>query len=112
MKICVDDWHFRDAVDDTLVLDAFLDNGQHALLEINPMKNPAVVNGEIPEVIVFCELPGERISAQNCPARWIHRPPDRSCPWSSVQVPMALSQQIKAKLGLSPTVTEFASGET
>jgi hypothetical protein len=109
MRISVDDWRFRDPVDTTLVLDVFLDNGQHALLEVNPMKNPAVVNGDIPETIVFCELPGERISEENCPARWIHRPPDRSCPWSNVQMPMALLQQIKARLGHSSIVGELAS---
>jgi hypothetical protein len=112
MRISVDDWRFRDSVDDTLVLDVFLDNGQHALLEVNPMKNPAVINGDIPEAIVFCELPGERISEQNCPARWIHRPPTPLCPWSKVEMPMALSQQIKARLAQSSGVTELASGAT
>jgi hypothetical protein len=100
MKISVDDWHFRDRTEDPLVLDVFLDNGQHALLEVNSMKNPAVVNGDIPEMIVFCELPGERISEEDCPARWITRPPNRSCPWSNVQVPMALMEQIKGKMNL------------
>lgn len=100
MKISVDDWHFRDRTEDPLVLDVFLDNGQHALLEVNPMKNPAVVNGDIPEMIVFCELPGERISEEDCPARWITRPPNRSCSWSNVQVPMALMEQIKGKMNL------------
>ena len=100
MKISVDDWHFRDRTEDPLVLDVFLDNGQHALLEVNSMKNVAVVNGEIPEMIVFCELPGERISEENCPARWIARPPNRSCPWSNVQMPMALIEQIKGKMNL------------
>lgn len=98
MKISVDDWHFRDRTEDTLVLDVFLDNGQHALLEVNPMKNETVVNGEIPEIIAFCELPGERIAGEGCPARWIARPPNRSCPWSNIQIPMALMEQIKGKL--------------
>lgn len=98
MKISVDDWHFRDSGQEPLVLDAFLDNGQHALLEVNSMRNSAVVNGEIPEMIVFCELPGEKISEQDCPARWISRPPHRSCPWSSVQLPLALMEQIKNRI--------------
>jgi len=100
MKIGVDDWHFKYSENDTLLLDLFLDNGQHALLEVNPMKNPHVVNGEIPEMIVFCELPGEKVAEQNCTARWISRPPDKSCAWSSVLVPLALSQQIKDRMGL------------
>ncbi|MCL4179407.1 MAG: hypothetical protein KJ072_16895 [Verrucomicrobia bacterium] len=98
MKISIDDWHFRDRTDAPLVLDVFLDNGQHAVLEVNSMKDPTVVNGEIPEMIVFCELPGEKISGDDCPARWIARPPNRSCPWSNVQVPMALMEQIKARM--------------
>ena len=52
MKIGVDDWHFKYCENDTLLLDVFLDNGQHAMLEVNPMKNPQVPNGEIPEMIV------------------------------------------------------------
>src|SRR5262245_45224694 len=98
MKIGVDDWHFRDPVGDTLVLDAFLDNGQHGVIEVNSMKNPQVVNGEIPEIIVFCELPGEKLAEGTCPARWVARPPNRTCPWSNVQIPMALMQQIKDRL--------------
>lgn len=105
MKINIDDWHFREPVDDTLVLDAFLDNGQHALLEINSMKNPAVVNGDIPEIIAFCELPGEKITEHHCPARWVARPPDKSCPWSNVQIPMALIQQLKARLATTTPAT-------
>ena len=103
MKISVDDWHFRDRNEEPLVLDAFLDNGQHALLEVNSMRNSAVVNGEIPEMIIFCELPGEKISEQDCPARWISRPPNRSCPWSNVQLPLALMEQIKTKINLPAT---------
>jgi len=100
MKISIDDWHFRDSEGEALLLDAYLDNGQHVVLEVNPMKNPHVTNGEIPEMIVFCELPGEKLSEGTCAARWIARPPDRSCAWSSVQMPMALTQQIKDRLGM------------
>ena len=66
MKIGVDDWHFKFSESETLLLDVYLDNGQHALLEVNPMKNPHVCNGEVPEMIVFCELPGEKVAEQNC----------------------------------------------
>ena len=100
MKICVDDWHFRDSEGETLLLDAYLDNGQHAVIEVNPMKNTRVINGEIPETIVFCELPGEKLAEESCPARWVARPPDRSCSWSNVQMPMALMQQIKDRIGM------------
>src|ERR671925_1857776 len=102
MKISVDDWHFKHSETETLVLDLFLDNGQHAMLEVNPMKSTQVVNGEIPEMIVFCELPGEKLADGTCPARWIARPPNRNCAWSNVQVPMALMQQIKDRLSGVP----------
>ena len=100
MKISVDDWHFKYSEHETILLDVFLNNGQHGMLEINPMKNATVPNGEIPEMIVFCELPGEKIAEANCPARWISRPPSRECAWSNVQVPLSLMQQIKDRLGL------------
>jgi hypothetical protein len=99
MKIAVDDWHFKFSENETLLLDVFLNNGQHALLEINPMKNGRVPNGEVPEMIVFCELPGEKVAEEGCPARWIARPPSRDCAWSCVEVPLALMQQIKDRMG-------------
>ena len=101
MKISADDWHFRPSDNDTLVLDAFLSNGQHALLEVNAMKNPSTPNGPVPEIVVFCEFPGEKLGDNNCVARWITRPPDRTCPWSNVQLPPSLMQQIRQKLGYS-----------
>lgn len=104
MNISVDDWHFREGSAEMLVLDVFLDNGQHALMEVNPMKNAGVPNGEVPEIIVFSELPGERVSETGCPARWISRPPSRQCPWSSVTLPAALLEQIRARF--------FAGGVT
>ena len=100
MKIGVDDWHFKYSENATLLLDVFLDNGQHAILEVNGMKNPQVPNGEIPEMIVFCELPGEKLAEGACPCRWISRPPGREFSWSNVQVPLALMQQIKDRMGL------------
>jgi len=44
-------------------------------------------------------MPGEKIAEGTCPARWISRPPSRECSWSNVQVPLALMQQIKDRLG-------------
>lgn len=98
MKICVDDWHFRDAQTGMLVLDAYLDNGQHAVIEVNPMRNPEITNGDIPEIIVFCEMPGERVAEEGCPARWVSRPPSKECPWSGLQLPHALLEQIRGRL--------------
>lgn len=98
MKITVDDWHFRDPIDATLVLDVFLDNGQHALMEVNAMRETSVVNGDIPEMIVFSELPGEKVQTQDCSARWVSRPPSKDCAWSNVEVPLALMNQIHDRL--------------
>ena len=97
MKISVDDWHFREESAEMLVLDVFLDNGQHAVMEVNPMKNAAVPNGQVPEIIVFSELPGEKVSETGCPARWVSRPPSRQCSWSNVTLPAALMEQIRAR---------------
>ena len=97
MKISVDDWHFREESAEMLVLDVFLDNGQHAVMEVNPMKSVAVPNGDVPEIILFCELPGEKVSETGCPARWVSRPPSRQCAWSNVTLPAALMEQIRAR---------------
>jgi hypothetical protein len=102
MKIGIDDWHFQEAPGDMLVLDLFLDNGQHAVMEVNPMKNRTVANGDVPEIIVFCELPGEKLSEQGCPARWVSRPPSRECSWSGVQMPAALMEQLRVRLAEAP----------
>jgi hypothetical protein len=92
-----------------LVVDVFLNNGQHAVLEVCPMKNTSAPNGQIPEMLVFCEFPGEKVAEGTCVARWIARPPDRSCPWSNVQIASALMQQIREKLGYSAVVAEAAA---
>jgi hypothetical protein len=99
MKITADDWHFRPPQNGSLIIDVFLSNAQHALLQVNPMKDPAIINGQIPEMIVYCELLGEKIKEGPCPARWISRPPQKACEWSHVEIPPALMQQIKQKLG-------------
>ncbi len=101
MRITADDWRFRSFEGDMLVYDLFLSNAQHALLEVCPMKNSSLPNGQVPELVVFCEMPGEKINEHNCVARWVSRPPDRTCQWSNVQIPPALMQQIRQKLGYS-----------
>jgi hypothetical protein len=104
MKITADDWHFRPSSDGMLVVDVFLSNGQHAVLEVCPMHKRDVPNGDVPEMIVFCEFPGEKLTDGNCAARWIARPPSKSCPWSSVGLPPALAQQVREKLGYAPSL--------
>src|ERR1043166_154920 len=99
MKITTDDWHIRSFDSDMLVFDLFLGNGQHAVLEVCPMKNPSVPNGQVPEMVVFCEFPGEKLAEGSCVARWAARPPDKTCAWSHVEIAPALVQQIREKLG-------------
>lgn len=99
MKITADDWHFRSFENDTLVIDLFLSNGQHAILEVSPMKNSNAPNGQIPEMVLFCEFPGEKVAEENCVGRYVTRPPDRTCAWSNVLIPSALMQQIRQRLG-------------
>lgn len=99
MRIEADDWHFRASDNGMLVVDLFLSNGQHAILEVSPMMNPHVPNGQIPEMVVFCEFPGEKPNENSCVARWVTRPPERTCPWSNVQISPALAQQIRQRLG-------------
>ena len=101
MKISTDDWHFRSCDSDTVVLDVFLSNGQHALLEASPMRNPDRAYGHIPEMVVYCEFPGEKLHDQTGVARWVSRPPDKSCPWSNVEIPPALLQQIRERMNSS-----------
>jgi len=70
-------------------MDLFLNNGQHALLEVNPMKDSHVTNGGIPEMIVFAScrekewlsrdarrggFPGLRaanVRGATCKCRWL-----------------------------------------
>lgn len=109
MKITADDWHFRSFENDTLVIDLFLSNGQHAILSVSPMKNGSAPNGQIPEMVVFCEFPGEKVAENNCAARWVARPPDRTCAWSNVQIPPSLMQQIRQKLGYASVLETAAA---
>ncbi|MEW6155937.1 MAG: hypothetical protein AB1813_00800 [Verrucomicrobiota bacterium] len=109
MKIHVDDWRFNSAENDILLLDVYLDNGQHSLLEVNPIRNPKIAGAQIPEMIVFCEMPGEKLTESTCPGRWISRPPDKTCPWSHVEVPPVLMQQIYERLGMVQPVSQTLS---
>ena len=101
MNINIDDWNFKALQKSTLALDVFLDNGQHGLLEVFPLKNPDGTLNQFPEMVMFGELSGETIQEGQNVARWISRPPQRSCPWSRVQVPPALWQQIAERIALA-----------
>jgi hypothetical protein len=106
MKIHADDWHFNLAENDILLVDLYLDNGQHALLQVNPLRNPKLNLPQTPEMIVYCEMPGERLSEHGNVPRWIARPPERACPWSHVELPPVLGEQIKERLALQEHVEQ------
>lgn len=109
MKTAIDDWRFKAAQEGILLADVYLANGQHALLEVNPLINPKQTKESVPEIILFCEMPGERMSGGCGPGRWISRPPNRSCPWSSVEIPPALELQIRDRLAAMLTETHAPS---
>jgi hypothetical protein len=107
MKIGVEDWHFRSIENDVIIYDLYLGNGQHAILEVNPLRNPKAGGEMVPEIIVFCELPGEKFDDGTCHSRWLSRAPDNNCLWSHVEVPTALNRDIEDKLqGLFSEVME------
>jgi hypothetical protein len=98
MKTTIDEWRFLTTEEGILLADVYLSNGQKAELEINPLINPKKPEEVHLEMIVFCEMSGERVVEGRGPGRWISRPPDRSCTWSSVEVPPALARQIELRL--------------
>ena len=98
MKIPVDDWHFKSLEGDCLVVDLYLLNGQHAILEAHPMKDEQAPDGDIPEMVVTGEMPGEKVHEEGMRRRWIARPPSASCEWSHVELSGALLRQIQERL--------------
>jgi hypothetical protein len=98
MKIQVDDWHFQPPESEFLVVDLYLDNGQHALMEVHPLYYLRLRPSKLPEIIVHCEMPGEKLDEVPHLCRWIYRPPDRNCAWSRVEIPPVLLQQINYRI--------------
>ncbi|MEW6304592.1 MAG: hypothetical protein AB1705_14045, partial [Verrucomicrobiota bacterium] len=95
-----DDWSFRTEVDERkqVSVDLYLNNGQRAILEIHPLLNPYSGGEQVPEVIVRCEMSGERPDHPSETRRWLSRAPDKSCEWSSVELSESLVRQINARL--------------
>ncbi len=101
MKLHVDDWQFRPSESQSLAVELFLDNGQRAVLEVLPMMYSRTDTAAGCEMVVWCEMPGELLDEGTCTARWIFRAPDASCPWSHVELPPALLEQIDEQLTAS-----------
>lgn len=100
MKLNVDDWQFIAPATPgcTVAVDLFLDNGQHARLEVFPLFYTHATGEQIPEIIVYCEMPGEKLNQPLEPKRWISRPPDKGCSWSHVELTPSLIRQINDML--------------
>lgn len=100
MRIGVDDWTFvQPSSRGCLVgVDLFLDNGQHARLEVYPLVNPYATGDQTPEMIVLCEMPGESLHRPPLTKRWITRCPDASCEWSHVELSPTLIRQLNEQL--------------
>lgn len=100
MRLSVDDWQFLAPTTSgsVLAVDLFLDNGQQARMEVFPLFYPDPTGEQIPEIIVSCEMPGERRGQRSEIKRWISRPPDKSCAWSQVQLTPALIRQMNEML--------------
>lgn len=100
MRLTADDWHFVNTPNDgsVVAVDLFLDNGQHARMLVYPLINPNWQGEQIPEIVVLCEMPGEKLTSENQTRRWITRAPDKSCSWSGVELSATLIRQINERL--------------
>ncbi|MEW6304969.1 MAG: hypothetical protein AB1705_15955 [Verrucomicrobiota bacterium] len=100
MVLNVDDWTFVTPQEpgSVVAVDLFLDNGQHGRLEVFPLYYLGAVGEQIPEIIVYSEMPGEKLNSERMGKRWISRPPDKSCEWSHVELAPALVRQINDRL--------------
>lgn len=100
MKLNVDDWQFVAPTSPgcAVAVDLFLDNGQHARLEVFPLFYTHASGEQIPEIIVHCEMPGEKLHQPPAAKRWISRPPDKGCMWSHVEMSPTLVRQLNEML--------------
>lgn len=100
MRLKVDDWQFLAPTTpgSVLAVDLYLDNGQQARLEVSPLFYTEPTGDQIPEIVVYCEMPGERLRGHSEVKRWISRPPDKLCDWSHVELSPTLIRQINEML--------------
>lgn len=98
MKFQVDDWHFVQTENDVVALELYLDNGQKAVMEILPLCYTQTGTPAGNEIVVWCEMPGEIMVDATCKARWVSRPPNANSPWSHVELPDILLQQIENRI--------------
>lgn len=95
-----DDWKFITPTTPggAVAVELFLNNGQYARLEVFPLVDANGSVDQVPEIVVSCEMPGERLNLPPETKRWISRPPDKDCPWSRVELSPTLIRQINDML--------------
>lgn len=101
MRLVAEDWLFTQphVHGSVLAVDLYLNNGQHARLEVVPWLD--FVSGQpdqFPEIIIVAESSGEDLHAQGAHQRWLSRPPRRHCEWSKVELNDILVAQINERL--------------
>jgi hypothetical protein len=99
-----EDWMFAQPSmqGSVLAVDLYLNNGQHAKLEVIPWLD--LTSGspdQFPEIVVTAEVSGEDFHGHAPHHRWLARPPRRHCEWSKVELNEKLVAQINDKLSQS-----------
>jgi hypothetical protein len=100
MIIQVDKWQVLGQADAgcSFSYDLRLENAQIARLNVVGLINPFQAGPPVPEIFVYCEMPGERLDHGGQVRRWIARPPHSACEWSHVELPDQLMKEIHALL--------------
>lgn len=100
MIIQVDKWHLLAEPDPgcSLSYEVQLENAQLARLDVVALVNPFQSGPPTPEIYIYCEMPGERITDPAPVRRWIARPPHSGCEWSRVELPDKLAKEIHTLL--------------
>lgn len=100
MIIQIDKWSLLPAPDPgcSLSYDVQLENAQRARLVVVALINPFLAGPPVPEIYVYCEMPGERFDQGEPVRRWIARPPHAACEWSHVELPDKLAKEIQTLL--------------
>lgn len=100
MIIQVDKWQLLSEPDPgcSFSYDVQLENAQLARLDVIALVNPFQTGPPAPEIYIYCELPGERLTHSEPVRRWIARPPHSACEWSHVELPDKLTKEIHTLL--------------
>jgi hypothetical protein len=100
MIIQIDKWHLLAEPDAgcSLTYEVQLANAQLARMNVVALINPFLAGPPVPEIYIYCEMPGERLTQGEPVRRWITRPPNSACEWSHVELSDKLTKEIHALL--------------